>query len=160
MDWNNTVLQCFQLFKRYCVFFCAQHTRNSNVVLDETDVVLCLDWEVVPFPCCRRVCLPTGEGLILNLHFLQNVHVGWNWTIHGLHILIRSSLKPTCWKKFSWITWEMGNSFPIEFVGNSDFNFIQHIQNVKFCQSNAAKQVSCHWTAAGHASLWLPCHVQ
>lgn len=36
----------------------------------------------------------------------------------------------------------MGNSFPIEFVGNPDFNFIQHIQNVKFCQSNAAKQVT------------------
>lgn len=36
-----------------------------------------------------------------------------------------------------WITREMGNSFPIEFVCNSNFNFIQHIQNVKFCQSNA-----------------------
>lgn len=69
--------------KTFCVLqstinvcFCARHTWNSNVVLDEADIVLCLDWEVVPFPCCRRVCLPTGEGLILNLHFLQNVHVG------------------------------------------------------------------------------------
>lgn len=31
----------------------------------------------------------------------------------------------------------MRNSLPVEFVGNSNFNFIQHIQNVKFCQSNA-----------------------
>lgn len=37
----------------------------------------------------------------------------------------------------------MGNSFPIEFVGNPNFNFIQHIQNVKFCQSNAVGQVAC-----------------
>lgn len=34
----------------------------------------------------------------------------------------------------------MGNSFPIEFVGDSNFNFIQDIQNVKFCQSNAVGQ--------------------
>lgn len=33
----------------------------------------------------------------------------------------------------------MGNSFSIEFVGYSNFDFIQHIQNVKFCQSNAVK---------------------
>lgn len=37
----------------------------------------------------------------------------------------------------------MGNSFPIELVSNSNFNFIQHVQNVKFCQSNAVKQVTC-----------------
>lgn len=36
----------------------------------------------------------------------------------------------------------MGNPFSIEFVGNSNFNFIQHIQNVEFCQSNAVGQVS------------------
>lgn len=34
----------------------------------------------------------------------------------------------------------MGNPFPIEFVGNSNFNFIQHIKNVKFCQSNAVRE--------------------
>lgn len=48
------------------------------MVLDEADVVLCLGWEVVPLPGCGRVCLPTREGLILNLHFLQNVHVGYD----------------------------------------------------------------------------------
>lgn len=37
----------------------------------------------------------------------------------------------------------MWNSFPIEFVCNPNFNFIQHIQNVKFCQSNAVGQVKC-----------------
>ena len=36
----------------------------------------------------------------------------------------------------------MGNSFPIEFVGNSNFNFIQHIQNIKFSQSNAVEQIT------------------
>lgn len=39
------------------------------------------------------------------------------------------------------ITWEMRNFLPIEFVGNSNFNFIQHVQNVKFCQSNAVRDV-------------------
>lgn len=39
----------------------------------------------------------------------------------------------------------MGNSFSIEFIGNSNFNFIQHIQNVKFCQSNAARRGQCQW---------------
>lgn len=43
---------------------------------------------------------------------------------------------------FFQITWEMGNPFPIEFVGNANFNFIQYIQNVKFCQSNAVGQVA------------------
>lgn len=36
----------------------------------------------------------------------------------------------------------MRNSFSIEFVGDSHFNFIQHVQNVKFCQSNAVGQVT------------------
>lgn len=35
----------------------------------------------------------------------------------------------------------MRNFLPIEFVGNSNFNLIQHIQNVKFCQSNAVRDV-------------------
>lgn len=36
----------------------------------------------------------------------------------------------------------MRNSFPIEFVGNPNFNFIQHIQNIKFSQSNAVGQIT------------------
>lgn len=35
----------------------------------------------------------------------------------------------------------MGNSFSIKFVGNPNFNFIQDIKNIKFCQSNAIKKV-------------------
>lgn len=31
----------------------------------------------------------------------------------------------------------MRNSFAIELVCHSNFNFIQDIQNVKFCQGNA-----------------------
>lgn len=58
------------------LLFCGQRTGNSNVVLNEADVVLCLGWEVVPLPGCRCVRLPTREGLILNLHFVQHVHVG------------------------------------------------------------------------------------
>lgn len=43
----------------------------------------------------------------------------------------------------AYVTWEMGNSFSIEFVGNPNLDFIQHIQNVKFCQSNAVGGVTC-----------------
>lgn len=48
------------------------------MVLNEADVVLCLGREVIPLPDCRRVRLPSREGLILNLHFVQNVHVGYD----------------------------------------------------------------------------------
>ena len=48
------------------------------MVLDEADVVLRLGREVVPLPGRRRVRLPAGEGLVLDLHFVQNVHVGFN----------------------------------------------------------------------------------
>lgn len=34
------------------MLFSLTRTRNSNVVLNEADVVLCLDWEVIPLPSC------------------------------------------------------------------------------------------------------------
>lgn len=37
-------------------------------------------------------------------------------------------------------TWEMGNSFAIEFVGDAHFNLIKHIKNIQFSQSNSAKK--------------------
>lgn len=39
----------------------------------------------------------------------------------------------------------MGNSLPIKFVGNANFDFIQHVQNVKFCQGNAAQKATRSW---------------
>jgi len=47
------------------------------VVLDKADVVLRFGREVVPLPSSRGVCLPTREGLVLNLHLLQNLQVGY-----------------------------------------------------------------------------------
>lgn len=126
--------------KLWCLLFCVKHTGNSDVVLNEADVVLCLGWKVVPLPGCRRIRLPTREGLILDLHFVQNVHVGYDWK------KLLSVIKQSRWVCESYshicnfITWEMRNSFSIEFVGDSNFNFIKHIQNVKFCQSNAVGQ--------------------
>lgn len=69
---------CNSFLHSFCLLFCVKRTGNSNVVLNEADVVLCFSWEVVPLPGCRRVRLPTREGLILNLHFVQNVHVGYD----------------------------------------------------------------------------------
>lgn len=57
------------------LFSCVWHTGNSDVVLDEADVVLSLGWEVIPLSSSRRVSLPTREGLILDLYFVQNIHV-------------------------------------------------------------------------------------
>lgn len=37
-------------------------------------------------------------------------------------------------------TWEMGNSFAIEFVGDAHFNLIKHIKNIQFSQSNSAEK--------------------
>lgn len=38
------------------------------------------------------------------------------------------------------MTWKVGDSLSVQFIGNSNFDFVKHIQNVKFCQSNAVKK--------------------
>lgn len=60
------------------LLFCVKHTGDTNVVLNEADVVLCFGRQIVPLPGCRCVGLPTREGLVLNLHFVQDVHVGYD----------------------------------------------------------------------------------
>lgn len=52
----------------------------------------------------------------------------------------RPSLVQYFWIEFREHTWEMGNSFAIDFVGHSYFDLIQHIKDVKFCQSNALRK--------------------
>lgn len=49
---------------------------------------------------------------------------------------------------FDGLTWEVRNPFPVELVGDANFDFIQHVQNVEFCQSNAATvRLLLYWAA-------------
>ena len=60
-----------------CLIYPVKPTGDSDVVLDEADVVLGFGREVVPLPCGRRVGLPPREGFVLNLDLLQNLKVGY-----------------------------------------------------------------------------------
>uniref|UniRef100_A0A0E9XHB7 Secreted protein n=1 Tax=Anguilla anguilla TaxID=7936 RepID=A0A0E9XHB7_ANGAN len=76
----------------------------TDVVLHKADVVLRFRWEVIPLPGSCGIAFPARKFLILHLHFVQYIHVSW----------------------------EVGNSFAVKFIGHAHFDFIQHIQNVQF----------------------------
>lgn len=88
-----------------------------------------------------QTCLFSNQGRSHIQPPLCAKHPCWLW-LKEIHSYMSCVIKQSKITKLLQITWEMGNPFPIEFVGYANFNFIQYIQDVKFCQSNAVGQVA------------------
>lgn len=54
------------------------HTRHSHVLLNKADIFLGVLRQLLEASCSRGVAVPAREGLILDLHTLQHLLIGWH----------------------------------------------------------------------------------
>lgn len=110
------------------------------MLLHKANVFLCVLRKILKTPSSRRVALPAGQRLVLDLDAVQHLLIGWRkdqQEVTSDNLLFLLILTDADHEGEGGLTWEMGYDLVVHFVGQAHFNLWENVQDVQLGESQA-----------------------